>query len=95
MSFEKFILQNRIENFQITSYFLTNFVKRILSSYITLHGEAASADLSKIDEFKLAFKEKTEQYPMANIFNCWKKAGLIEEVSNEEKTETEIRLKKN
>lgn len=66
---EKFIDAYNITDFKITQYFLKSFIKRNELKYITLHGEAGSADMSKIEEFKLVLKEKLKIYPPQNIFN--------------------------
>ncbi|KAG0441802.1 hypothetical protein DMUE_0779 [Dictyocoela muelleri] len=45
-----------------TIYFIKNFIKRQNLSFINLHGESASADLSKIEQFKDELSQKMLSY---------------------------------
>ncbi|KAG0436323.1 hypothetical protein DMUE_4280 [Dictyocoela muelleri] len=49
---EQFYKEKDNTDFKVTNYFVNTFVKRNSLSYITLHGESASADLSCVDVFK-------------------------------------------
>ncbi|KAG0437110.1 Tigger transposable element-derived protein 6 [Dictyocoela muelleri] len=53
----------------VTNYFVKKFVERNSIKYITLHGEASSADLSMIDAFKENLIIKTKEYAIKDIFN--------------------------
>ncbi|KAG0427635.1 Jerky like protein-like, partial [Dictyocoela muelleri] len=50
-------------------YYVNNFVKRHHLSFISLHGNSASADSSEIENFKERLSKKLEVYEISNIFN--------------------------
>ncbi|KAG0428084.1 Tigger transposable element-derived protein 4, partial [Dictyocoela muelleri] len=70
------------EEIKITDYFVKKFVKRQSLSYITLHGEAASADIGLIDVFKQDLSKKLETYEKQDIFNIEETSLYIKSCSN-------------
>ncbi len=62
---EKYYDENSIDSIKVTKYFPRRFVSRNNLKYITLSGETASADNSKINDFK----EKLNIHSIGNVFN--------------------------
>ncbi|KAG0427414.1 Tigger transposable element-derived protein 1, partial [Dictyocoela muelleri] len=67
---------------KVTKYFVKNFVKRRSINYVTLHGEAASADTTLIDIFKDDLKRKLEVYNKKDVFNIDETSLYIKTCSN-------------
>ena len=78
----KYFKETGMEETKITMYFLKNFVKRNGLRYITLHGEAASADQSQLQEFKDKLKDRSQNYEMKDIFNIDETALYIKNTKN-------------
>ncbi|KAG0429558.1 Jerky protein [Dictyocoela muelleri] len=67
---------------KVTDHFIRNFIKREKLSYIKLHGESASADLSQLEDFKQKFYFISARYNPKDVFNIDETGLYIKESSD-------------
>ncbi|KAG0431424.1 Tigger transposable element-derived protein 6 [Dictyocoela muelleri] len=77
-----FYEERNINNAEVTEFYINNFLKREKLTYVKLHGESASADLTQIATFKSHIKIKLTEFSLKDIFNIDETGLYIKEASN-------------